>query len=204
MASSTSASLISSDNNCDNSCNLRLGVSETFNKILLEQQKIKTLKTHISPQIFNDPEDLKLYQHMLGDVMLKILDDPKDQKIFRTALEGMHRNYPEIITGKEKYMFYCPSAFNFDSRIAEDETCIPDVLDDIQFQLETKKQSQMSNSIEGISCDNVNDSCHTFISRQISTRISIQVYLQILFQQLIHLFSSKVDNSIFVDVNAML
>ena len=74
-----------------------------------------------------------------------------------------------ILTGKEKYMFYCPSAFNFDSRVAEDETCIPDVLDDIQFQLETKKQSQINNSIENINFDNVDDSCDTFISRQISS-----------------------------------
>ena len=61
--------------------------------------------------------------------MYNIFDNPEEQKIFRTALEGMNRNYPEILNGKEKNMFYCPSAFNFDSRIGVNETSVPEALE---------------------------------------------------------------------------
>ena len=133
--------LTSSDSNCENNCRLNLGVSEVFNQIVLEKQKSKALKSHTEPQIFDDLKDDQLYKNMLKDVMYKIFDDPNDLKVFRTALEGMNMNYPEILSGEEKNLFYCPSAFNFDSRIKKDESCIPDVLDEVQSQLEGKQHT---------------------------------------------------------------
>ena len=36
-------------------------------------------------------------------------------------------------------MFYCPTAFNFSSRIGPDESCVPDALDGMKVSLESKK-----------------------------------------------------------------
>ena len=119
------------------SCKLQYGLSEVFEQILQEQQNVKTSKSHIKPQIFTDPNDQKLYQHMLDDVMIKIFDSPEEQTVFRIALEGMQKNYSEILKGEEKNMFYAPSAFNFDSRIGE-VSSVPDVLDQMQAVLESK------------------------------------------------------------------
>ena len=71
--------------------------------------------------------------------MMKIFDAEDEQKIFRKSLEGMKRNYPEILKGTEKNMFYCPTAFNFSSRIEDNETCVPDELDKIKDSLESKE-----------------------------------------------------------------
>ena len=80
-----------SDKNCLSSCKLQYGLSEVFEQILQEQQNVKTSKSHIKPQIFTDPNDQKLYQHMLDDVMIKIFDSPEEQTVFRIALEGMQK-----------------------------------------------------------------------------------------------------------------
>ena len=106
-----------SDKNCLSSCRLQYGLSEVFEQIVQEQQKVKASKSHINPQTFTDPNDQKTYQHMLDDVMIKTFDSPEEQTVFRTALEGMKGNYSEILKGTEKNMFYAPTAFNFDSRI---------------------------------------------------------------------------------------
>ena len=151
MASSSSHKHILSDSNCEKSCRLQYGISESFNHILLEQQKIKASKSHIQSKIFDDPNDKNFYRHMLDDVMFKTFDDPTEQKIFRIALEGMNRNYPEILKGEERNMFYCPSSFNFDSRIGKEETCVPAVLEDMQAELEAKQQSQPNKSNKSIS-----------------------------------------------------
>ena len=129
-----------SDKNCKNDCRLQYGVSEVFENILQQQQNVKTSKPHIQPQTFSDPKDQALYSHMLNDVMLKTFDGPEEQAIFKAALEGMNKNYPEILYGEERNMFYCPTAFNFDSRIGTLETSVPDVLDKMQASLEAKKQ----------------------------------------------------------------
>ena len=126
-----------SDKNCEKSCGLQYGISEAFEEILCEQQKVKASKSHINPQIFTDPNDQKTYQHMLDDIMIKTFDSPEEQTVFRTALEGMKRNYSEILKGEEQNMFYAPTAFNFDSRIRE-SSCVPSVLDQLQSSLESK------------------------------------------------------------------
>ena len=51
----------------------------------------------------------------------------------------MASNYPEILQGTEKHMFYCPTAFNFDSRVQATETSVPDVLEKLQHSLVSKK-----------------------------------------------------------------
>ena len=52
MASSYDTNVDSSDKNCVESCNLQYGISEAFNKTVLEQQSIKALKAHIIPKFF--------------------------------------------------------------------------------------------------------------------------------------------------------
>ena len=137
-----------SDKNCLNSCKLQYGISEVFEQIVLKQQSVKaSYSTLPKPQIFSDPKDQKLYDPMLNDVMFKIFNNPAEQTVFRTALEGMNKNYPEILKGEEQNMFYAPSAFNFDSRIGETSS-VPDVLDQMQASMESKKnltQKEQSN-----------------------------------------------------------
>ena len=108
-----------SEKNCETVCNLQYGISEVFNQKVMEQQKVKASKAHIKPKIFDDPTEQANYCHMMDDVILKTFDDPSEKKIFQKALEGMGTNYPEILQGTEKNMFYCPTAFNFDSRSVE-------------------------------------------------------------------------------------
>ena len=128
-----------SDKNCLSTCKLQYGISEEFEKILQQQQKVKSsFTTKSQPQIFSDPKDQQVYKHMLNDVLFKTFNSPEEQTILRTALEGMSKNYPEILKGEEQNMFYAPSAFNFDSRIGE-ESCVPDALDKMQASLESKQ-----------------------------------------------------------------
>ena len=129
-----------SDKYCSKSCGLQYGISDAFNQIILqEQQKVKHSKLHIQPQTFDDPNDQNYYCHMLNDVMIKTFDSQDEQKIFRKSLEGMNLNYPEILKGQEKNMFYCPTAFNFSSRIGTDESSVPDTLDEMKISLGSKK-----------------------------------------------------------------
>ena len=121
-----------SDAYCEKGCGLRYGISEEFNTIVLEQQKFKASKIEIQPKTFLEADDEKIFRHMTEDVMMKIFDAEDEQRIFRKSLEGMRKNYPEILEGKQKNMFYCPTAFNFSSRIGDDETCVPDQLDEIK------------------------------------------------------------------------
>ena len=125
-----------SDKNCEKGCRLQYGISEVFENILQQQQNVKTSKSHIQPQTFSDPKDQALYSHMLNDVMLKTFDGPEEQTVFKAALEGMNKNYPEILKGEEQNMFYAPSAFNFDSRIGE-SSCVPEVMDQMQASIES-------------------------------------------------------------------
>lgn len=128
-----------SDGKCETACKLELGSSERFKSNLVEQQIIKASKAHITPQIFSDPKKQAFYCKLLNDVMMKTFDSPDEQKIFQAALEGMKRNYPDILSGKEKNMFFCPAAFNFDSRIGTFETSVPEELETTQAVLEAKQ-----------------------------------------------------------------
>ena len=128
------------DTNCEKNCGLNYGISESFQRIVLEQQKIKAAKGHLLSQIFDDPKDQKFYNHMLGDIMIKIFDSKDEQRVFRKSLEGMRSNYPEILNGEEKNMFYAPASFNLDSRIKENESCVPDALEEMQTELDSKQQ----------------------------------------------------------------
>ena len=141
MASSSHVIDPTSDKNCKSFCPLELGCGETFEKNLMHQQTVKASNAHAPPQIFSDPNDQALYSNMLNDVMYNIIDKPEEHKVFRAALEGMNRNYPEILNGQEKNMFYSPTAFNFDSRIGKLETSVPKVLEEMQAALETKQSS---------------------------------------------------------------
>ena len=127
-----------SDANCEEGCGLKYGISTEFNRTVLEQQKVKASKIQTQPKTFSSSDDEKIFKHMTEDVMVKIFDAEEEQKIFCKSLEGMRQNYPEILEGKEKNMFYCPTAFNFSSRIGDDETCVPDELDEIKDSLESK------------------------------------------------------------------
>ena len=80
---------------------------------------------------------------MLEDVMVKHFDGEDEQKIFRKSLEGMKLNYPEILDGQENNMFYCPTSFNFSSRIEEDETCVPDGLDEMTISKEIIEENSL-------------------------------------------------------------
>ena len=132
-----------SDKNCLRSCKLQYGISEIFEQIVLTQQNVNaSYSMKIKPQIFTDPKDQKGYGHMLKDVMFQIFTSPEEQIVLRTALEGMNKNYPEILKGEEQNMFYAPSAFNFDSRIGE-TSCVPEVMDQMQPSLESKKKSNL-------------------------------------------------------------
>ena len=148
MASSSHVIDPTSDKNCKSFCPLELGCGETFEKNLMHQQTVKAFKAikqtvkksvNAPPQIFSDPNDQALYSNMLNDVMYNIIDKPEEHKVFRTALEGMNRNYPEILQGQEKNMFYSPTAFNFDSRIKPNETSVPEELERTKASLEAKQ-----------------------------------------------------------------
>ena len=125
-----------SDKNCSKSCGLQYGISEVFIQNVIEQQNVKYSKSHINPQTFDDPNEQRYYCHMLEDVMVKNFNTDDEQKIFRKSLEGMKANYPEILEGNKKSMFFCPTSFNFSSRIGENESCVPDALDEMKSSLE--------------------------------------------------------------------
>ena len=147
MASSTSNIQDGSDTKCKESCGLKYGISQNFHQNVIEQQKTKASKALIQPQIFDDPNAQEKFKHMMHDVVLKTFNDEFGKKIFKKAFEGMESNYPEILHGSEEYMFYCPTAFNFDSRIAANETSAPKALEQMQVSLESKQNSNTSSSI---------------------------------------------------------
>ena len=123
----------------EQSCNLRYGFSQTFTQNVMKQQKARSSQTNNQPQVFDDPNEQMKYNHLMGDDILKNFDDESEKTIFKKALEGMEANYPEILQGTEKHMFYCPTAFNFDSRVQATETSVPDVLEKLQNSLASKK-----------------------------------------------------------------
>ena len=116
MASHSNPTVIGSDRNCTKSCNLKYGISDVFNQNVAQQQKVKQSKAHIKVQMFDDPTEQENFDHMMDDVLLKTFDDNYEKKILQKAFLGMESNYPEILNGTQKNMFYCPTAFNTDSR----------------------------------------------------------------------------------------
>ena len=139
MASTSSPIQAGSDAKCLDSCNLKFGISESFNENLQSRQKVSASKVGIQPQIFTDPKEQAKYNHVMGDDILKTFDDDSEKKIFRKALEGMELNYPEILNGTEKRMFYYPPAFNVDLKINENETSVSELLENLQPSLEVNK-----------------------------------------------------------------
>ena len=137
-----------SDKNCTKGCRLKYGLSDLFNQKVLNMQKVREEKAGIKSNLFENHEDQKLFDKILDDVMIKTFDGPCEQKIFRSALLGMKDNYPEILNGDKKNMFYSPNAFNYDSRIKKYETSVADVLEEKQIVLEKKKLSDKGDSID--------------------------------------------------------
>ena len=131
MASRSNPIVIGSDRNCVKSCNLKYGISDVFNQNVAQQQKVKLSKAYIKFQMFDDPTKQAKFDHMMGDVLLKTFDDNSEKNILQKAYRGMESNYPQILNGTEKYMFYCPTAFNTDSRIKSTETSVPPVLEEM-------------------------------------------------------------------------
>ena len=139
MASKLPQIKTGSQSQCEKSCNLTYGISQTFSQNVIKQQKARPTQTNNPPQVFDDPNEQMKYNHLMGDDILTTFDDESEKKIFKKALEGMESNYPEILQGTEEHMFYCPTAFNFDSRIKATETSVPDVLEKLQHSLASKK-----------------------------------------------------------------
>ena len=67
-----------SDKNCEKGCSLALGLSEEFKQIVLQQQEVKTSKSNIHIQTFDDEGDQKYFNHMLHDIMIKTFDSPDE------------------------------------------------------------------------------------------------------------------------------
>ena len=140
------------DINCKQYCGLGVGLSEKFEKNVKEQQGIKRLKANITSQIFDDPEKQRKFQSITNDVLFTTLNEPSDQEIFRVGLEGMQRNYPDILNGQQKHLFMCPSEFNYDSRIKPFESSVPKFLEDRKVELEANlnRTDQESKDLEDI------------------------------------------------------
>ena len=114
-----------------------LGPSECFETTLIEQQKVKASKANIPANTFNNnPAKQQKFKAILDDPIIKILDDQSDQQIFEAGLKGMEQNFPNILTGDQKHLFMCPTAFNYDSRIQTHETSGPEAVEKKQEALE--------------------------------------------------------------------
>ena len=114
-----------SDKFCKQSCGLMLGCSDAFKKYLDELQKLKSKQGNIPFKLFDEFEKQQKFQSILTDDIIKSLNlSAKDIQIFQKALEGMERNYSEILTGEKRHMFVYPSMFCYDSRIDCNETLL--------------------------------------------------------------------------------
>ena len=118
------------DTFCKTSCGLGVGISSKFETDVMKQQYVKESKKNIASTVFDDKEKQRMFRPILNDVIIKTLNDPSDQQIFRAGLEGMERNYPEILSGEQKHLLMCPSAFNYDSRIKPFETSFPKAIEE--------------------------------------------------------------------------
>ena len=96
MKPSAKAIMKAYDNFCKRTCSLEVGISRKFENNIQEQHNGKSLHANNVPTIFDDPVKQRKFQSILDDVIIKTLNDPSDQQIFRTALEGMERNYPNM------------------------------------------------------------------------------------------------------------
>ena len=105
MAVSNNVVDTASDQNCKSPCNLEMGSSSLFQQIVAQQQNTNAAKGGQYLYTFSDSKEEAFYHKMLDDDMLKTFDGPEEQEIFRKALEGMNRNYPEILNKGKKDMF---------------------------------------------------------------------------------------------------
>ena len=131
-----------SDRFCKQSCGLMLGCSDAFKKYLDELKKLNQKQENIPFKLFDTLEKQQKFQSILTDDTIKTLSlSAKDIQIFQKALEGMERNYSEILTGEKRHMFVYPSMFCYDSRIDCNETLNPELLEKRQRQLENTENS---------------------------------------------------------------
>ena len=77
------------DKNCQTDCNLEMGISERFDGKLKEQESVRLSKPNVNVQTFEDTKIQEKFKSTLNDPLIKILDHPEDQQIFRAGLEGM-------------------------------------------------------------------------------------------------------------------
>lgn len=140
------------DINCKWRCALKIGLSENFASKIKESQLVKTSHGRKTLDVFDDPSTQRKYQAILNDVIVSIFDDPSDQEIFRKGLEGMERNYPEVLSGEQKHLVMCPSAFNYDSRIEPTESSVPKRFEERKAELETipNRTAQEQKDLEDI------------------------------------------------------
>jgi len=123
------------DKNCQVDCNLEMGISERFDGKLKEQESVRSSKANVNVATFEDTKKQAKFKSILQDPLVKALDHPEDQQIFRAGLEGMERNHPEILKGEQTNLVMCPTAFNYDSRV-DGESSVPEVLEKWQEELE--------------------------------------------------------------------
>lgn len=87
-----------SDRFCKQSCGLMLGCSDAFKKYLDELKKLNKKQENIAFKLFDTLEKQQKFQSILTDDIIKSLSlSAKDIQIFQKALEGMERNYSEIL-----------------------------------------------------------------------------------------------------------
>ena len=134
--SSSNAIAKAYDTNCKPRCELKMGISERFEAKQKEPSTVKADNESMISDVFEDTHKQRQFQPILKDVIFKALNDTADQEIFRTGLQGMARNYPEILNGTQKHLFMCPSGFNYDSRIKTFESSVPKVLEERKAALE--------------------------------------------------------------------
>ena len=73
-----------SDKHCEMSCNLEYGISEVFNQNVIHQQNVKASKSHLKPQIFNDPiEQAKFTCFLFLNINHYLMGKERAGKIFR-------------------------------------------------------------------------------------------------------------------------
>ena len=93
--------ILNSDKNCLSTCKLQYGISEEFDKILQQQQKVKSsFTTKSQPQTFSDPKDQQVYKHMLNDVISRLCH----VSLFSCCFRVSRRHMVFVLT-----LNFCPS-----------------------------------------------------------------------------------------------
>ena len=77
-----------------------------------------------------------MFAPIIKDIIFSVFTDPNEQKVFRNALLGMLRNYPEVLNDTKKTMTVFPESFQFDTRIDQHNTVVLPVLEEIKNELD--------------------------------------------------------------------